>query len=171
VGVKRRELGWTMARRQRRRGLAAFGALALLATLVAANPVRADSENDIYVMNADALRGTKLTSNPGTDDNPAWSPDRNRNQIAFVTFPGQSGEIHVMAADGSASATLTSGPDSNDEPAWSSDGNRIVFQRSSFANNSTNDDIHVMSADGLRIVRLTDTPASDINVADVTSPA
>jgi TolB protein len=74
---------------------------------------------EIYVMNADGSKRTRLTDIPGADHwPPTWSPDGAR--IAF-THDGAKGrgEIYVMNADGSGLTNLTDDPAAEDfYPAW-----------------------------------------------------
>src|SRR5688572_16442307 len=55
--------------------------------------------NDIYVMNADGKRQTRLTDDPGDDVSAQWSPQGDR--IAFLSDRRGNGyEIYLMSADG-----------------------------------------------------------------------
>ncbi|MGI8656828.1 MAG: DUF4214 domain-containing protein [Pyrinomonadaceae bacterium] len=86
---------------------------------------------DVYVMNADGSKQTKLTSGATINAHPAWSPDGTR--LAFAR--GLSGtyrntEIYVMNADGSNLKALTNASNVNsDNPTWSPDGTKIAFQQ------------------------------------------
>src|SRR3989442_7570494 len=57
-----------------------------------------DGNPEIYVMNADGSGVTRLTNNPATDFQLAWSPDGTK--IAFRTDRDGNWEIYVMNADG-----------------------------------------------------------------------
>ena len=54
---------------------------------------------DIYVVDADGAGLTQLTTDPGNDIQPTWSPDGSR--IAFSSDRDGAYEIYTMAADGS----------------------------------------------------------------------
>src|SRR5262245_52501067 len=81
-----------------------------------------DGNAEIYVMNQDGSSQTRLTVDPGTDSQAAWSP--NGKQIVFV----RDGDIFVMNADGTGQTSLTSGNFTNNGPQWSPDGKRIAFE-------------------------------------------
>jgi len=90
------------------------------------------SKTDIYVMNADGSKVTRLTSAPEADREPSWS--RDNKQIAFTRerLDNVSKTVHpdvnVMNADGSNGRWLTPAPVSyyRYHPAWSPDGSRII---------------------------------------------
>ena len=87
-----------------------------------------DGNFEIYLMNADGSSQTRLTNNPATDFQPAWSPDGKK--IAFTSMA----EVYVMNADGSSPTRLTySSPDwdSASQAAWSPDGSKIALTRAS----------------------------------------
>jgi Tol biopolymer transport system component len=73
-----------------------------------------DGTSNIYVLNLDDYRVTRLT----TGGSPVWSPDGTR--IAF----GSGAGIQVMNADGSGLRQLASGGSC---PQWSPDGTRIAL--------------------------------------------
>ena len=105
---------------------------------------------DIYVVNADGTGETRLTTAPGRDWLPLWSPDGSK--IAFTSDRDGPGEIFVMNANGSGQINLTNDPGAADGwPAWSPDGSKIAFQ--SFRDG--NGEIYVMNADGTGLSRLT----------------
>lgn len=111
---------------------------------------------DLFVVRRDGTGLQQLTTDPGLDDQPAWSPDGSR--IAFRSFRTQrDGDIWVMDADGSHAVNLTPDPlpGVTDErrPAWSPDGTRIAYA----SNAGGNVDIWTMAADGSDKQRLTST--------------
>jgi len=57
-------------------------------------------------MNADGSNPVRLTSPPGKDGHPSWSPDG--KQITFHRTVLGHGQVYVMNADGSAVKRLTS---------------------------------------------------------------
>jgi len=116
---------------------------------------------DIYVMDADGSNTTRLTNNPASDVNPAWSPDGTK--IAFVSARAGFGndEIYVTDADGSNPTRLTNDSAGDYEPAWSPDGTRIAFGSS----RDGNDEIYIMDANGSNPIRLTNNPTADYGPA------
>jgi dipeptidyl aminopeptidase/acylaminoacyl peptidase len=77
---------------------------------------------DIYVMDADGSNLSQLTSDPGLEAAPAWSPEG--SQIAFIAGDMRASEIYWMSPDGSNVRQLTTGvatgysPDSFAAPSW-----------------------------------------------------
>jgi Tol biopolymer transport system component len=98
-----------------------------------------EGNGDIYTVNADGTRLKQLTSDPGWEESPSWSPDGSR--IAWVvnrdidpkvepTFDYHpTPTIWVMNVDGSGKVQITTGPVHGDHPTWSPDGTRIAFLR------------------------------------------
>ena len=92
---------------------------------------------DIFVMRADGKNVRRLTTAPGRDLYPAWSPDGR-----LITFAsnrdGAESELYVMRADGTGVRRLTRTAKHVDDtqPRFSRDGKRIVFtsNRVSFFN-------------------------------------
>jgi len=85
---------------------------------------------DIYVVNTDGSALERLTSDPGAEFDPSWSPDGKR--IAFRYQPGgdETADVHVINADGSGRKNLTRNAAMDYSPAWSPDGSQIAFASS-----------------------------------------
>ena len=127
--------------------------------------------NQIYMMNVDGSKVTRLTNFPLTNypaaPQPilgAFSPDGRR--IAFfsvgITYPSPTarpsitGQIHVMNADGSNVRRLTNNAGSSARPTFSPDGRKIAFTYA--PPTSDEDQIFLMDADGSNMIQLTNPP-------------
>jgi Tol biopolymer transport system component len=76
-----------------------------------------EDDGEIYAINVDGSRRTRLTDIPGYDHwPPTWSPDGAR--IAFTSEDKNGAEIYVMNADGSGLTMLTDDPAYDAFPAW-----------------------------------------------------
>jgi dipeptidyl aminopeptidase/acylaminoacyl peptidase len=76
-----------------------------------------DDNSDIYVMDADGSNEVRLTSDPGFDWNPCWSPDGRK--IAFTSDRDGNNEIYIMNSDGTDQVNITNNPVDDRDPAWS----------------------------------------------------
>jgi Tol biopolymer transport system component len=114
-----------------------------------------DGNMEIYVMNADGSGQRRLTTSPGVDDQPVWSPDRTK--IAFRSFRNGLSDIYVMNADGSDPRRLTVDPSRAAVPDWSPDGTRIAFE----SGRNGPPDIYVINPDGSGVTRVTTNPTAD----------
>ena len=79
---------------------------------------REDRNSDIYIMNADGSSQKRLTSSPGLDLHPSWSPDGKK--IVFWSYNRDGNpEIYIMNPDGSEQTNLTNNPAIDAMPYWS----------------------------------------------------
>ncbi len=69
---------------------------------------------------------SRLTTAPGIDSSPAWSPDGRR--ITFVSDRSGGPNLFVMEADGSDQRPLPLPGSYNTSPDWSPDGSSIAYQ-------------------------------------------
>jgi Tol biopolymer transport system component len=105
--------------------------------------------DDIYAVDRNGMNMKRLTSEPGVDSDPAWSPKGDRIAYRRIDLATGYSSIWAMDADGANKVKLTEaleGAYSVGSPSWSPDGNRIAF--STVARNGTRSAIWTMNADG-----------------------
>jgi len=117
---------------------------------------------DVYVMNVDGSRQTRLTIDPDNwNGQPAWSPD-GRSLLMTAGPVHKPGDIYRLNADGTGATRLTQGDGPEYIAAWSLDGTRIAFVASVVGDrDGALSDLYLMSADGSNLQRLTDGPGSE----------
>ncbi len=119
-----------------------------------------DGQEDIYVQNTHGGDPIRLTSHPGDEKQPAWSPDG--RFIAYAGTGNNRNDIYVMNADGSNAVNLTNHPGDDLAPDWSPDGRFIAFM--SNRDETFNWEIYIMNADGSAQRNLTNnTNAHDLH--------
>lgn len=123
--------------------------------MIAYADIGIDGNIDIRIVRPSGEGNTRLTTHPGRDLEPTWSPDGSR--IAFRSDRDGSDDVYVMGADGTGTARLTNHAGPDYQPAWSPDGTRIAF----VSERDGNAEIYVMSAGGENVVRLTNNSARD----------
>lgn len=84
-----------------------------------------DKDQEIYLLDRQGNIKQRLTSSPGIDISPTFSPDG--GQIAFVSSRGGNPQIYVMAAGGGQARRLTYSGSYNVSPAWSPRGDLIAY--------------------------------------------
>ena len=85
---------------------------------------------DIYTMPVTGGTATRVTSGPGFDSQPRWSPDGKR--IVFLSDRSGAENVWLMDPDGTKSKALTKGTNNlYASPEWTPDGNYIVVSRTS----------------------------------------
>lgn len=107
---------------------------------------------DLFVMDADGRNLRRLTSDPGAEGEPAWTPDGAR--IVYVAAqPGGTPQLMSIGANGSGAVRLTGSEGGNQAPAVSPDGRRIAF----VSTRDGNPEVYEMDAAGGEQRRLTRT--------------
>jgi hypothetical protein len=105
--------------------------------------------DDIYAVDRDGLNMKRLTSEPGVDAEPAWSPKGDRIAYRHLDLTTGYSSIWVMNADGSNKVKLTAALETTysiTAPSWSPDGSRIAF--ATVARSGSASAIWTMNADG-----------------------
>ena len=77
------------------------------------------------------MRSSPLTSLPGQERNPSFSPDGNQIAFAWDGGNGDNQDIYIKVVGAGVPLRLTTHPAADQKPAWSSDGRHIAFVRSS----------------------------------------
>jgi len=86
------------------------------------------NNSSLYIMNADGSGQKPLTTVPGSDYEPDWSPDGKR--IAFTSLRDGKKDIYVLTLETGAIVRLTTvngDVQANSQPSWSPFGNQIVY--------------------------------------------
>ncbi len=97
---------------------------------VAFTVTRMDAEADdyrssVWLVATDGGEPRRLTTGPGKDSAPRWSPDGAR--LAFLSDrDGGKPQLHVIDADGGEARRLTDPPSGVGAAVWSPDGTRLV---------------------------------------------
>jgi Tol biopolymer transport system component len=116
---------------------------------------------ELYVMNADGTKKTRLTFDEAFDGSPTWSPDGTR--LAFQSDRDGDHEIYVINVDGTGLTQLTHNDRVDALPAWSPDGRQIAFSsnraEAGFLSERDLDyDIYIMNTDGAEQINLNGIP-------------
>jgi serine/threonine protein kinase len=85
------------------------------------------NESSLYIINADGTGLDQLTAAPGSDFEPAWSPDGSK--IAFTSVRGGFRQIYSLDIESRAVKLLTNTTSAieSSQPSWSPDGTKIVY--------------------------------------------
>ena len=109
----------------------------------------------IFTMLTDGTSKQQLTSGPGYNQDPSWSPGYTK--IAFSSMrrgTNNHSKIFVMNADGSGVTQLTPNDIHDDQiPRWSPDGKQLVF--SSDRGPGGTEQLWVVNVDGTGLTQLT----------------
>lgn len=83
------------------------------------------SNSDLYLIPAAGGEPKRLTTLPGVDNHPRWSPDG--KTIAFNSTRSGSLQVWLLPVDGGEARQLTRLPIDASGPVWSPDGRTIAF--------------------------------------------
>jgi Tol biopolymer transport system component len=99
---------------------------------------------DIWAINADGAGLHRITTDPGNEYSPAWSPDGTR--LAFIREGNGNADVWTSNPDGTDAVQVTTTDADENSPAWSPDGTRLLFSRVRPA--IMGYDLYVANADG-----------------------
>jgi WD40-like Beta Propeller Repeat/Bacterial Ig-like domain (group 2) len=111
---------------------------------------------DLYLMDADGGNVRRLTTDPGNEGDPVWTPDGSR--IVYTSAPkGGQPQLHTLKPDGKPGQALTAPPGEHHSAAISSDGRTLAF----VSTRDGNQEIYLMPLDGGAARRVTETRRRD----------
>ncbi len=114
--------------------------------------------SDLFVMDADGRNARRVTTDPGNESEPRWSPDGSRI-IYTLTPAGGLPQIHSVAISGEDDRLLTGPPHGNQSPVLSRDGKQLAF----VSNRDGNQEIYLMDLPSGPPRRLTRTKEREAN--------
>lgn len=119
------------------------------------------NNRDIFLMTADGSNRKRLTTHPGEDWSPVWSPDGTR--LAFISDRNGQSDLYLINLDGSQLTRLTSHAARDEDPAWSPDSQHITFvsKRDATQQHPYNTEIYLLNIKDSEIKRLTEHVGED----------
>ncbi len=116
-----------------------------------------DGNSDIYVGSSDGSSLRRVTTDPGADISPAWSPDGSK--IAFVSDRAGGPQVYVMDAGGGGQRRVSFAGSYNTSPSWAPDGQTIAYS----GRGSGGSDIFTVNIGSGAVRRLTEGQGSNID--------
>jgi TolB protein len=116
----------------------------------------ADSNWDIYLLNAAGGNQINLSNHPDRDYDPSGAPDGNK--VVFASNRTGNYDIHVVSVDGNNLINLTKSPADDSHPMWSPVDNKIAFVSKQgelfdlYLMNSNGDDLHRLTNTGYSLI-------------------
>lgn len=92
------------------------------------------SNSDLWMVAVDGGDPVRLTTSPGSDTHPRWSPDG--KSIAFTSTRGGSSQVWLLPVDGGEARQLTKLPLDVSGPIWSPKGDKLAFVASVYPGKS-----------------------------------
>ncbi len=83
------------------------------------------TNSSLWLVPASGGEPKRLTTAPGTNNHPRWSPDG--KTIAFVSSRGGSAQVWLLPIDGGEPHQLTKLPVDVSGPLWSPNGDKVAF--------------------------------------------
>ncbi len=87
-------------------------------------------QTQVYRLDLESGRITRLTDGPAVNAYPSWSPDGRR--IAYTSEQDGNRDVWVMDADGTNRRPLTRHPGFDGDPGWTPDGTAVLFSTGRF---------------------------------------
>ena len=89
------------------------------------DPATDKSNSDLWLVPVKGGEPRRLTTAPGVDTHPRWSPDG--KQLAFLSNRSGKGQVWLLPLDGGEARQLTKLPIDVAGPIWSPKGDRMAF--------------------------------------------
>ena len=121
-----------------------------------------DRNQDIFALNLETQELKRLTTHPGEDSYPDWSPDGERIVFASNREGIPDFDIYMMSVNREQLTNLTKSGMVEFNPAWSPDGVKIAFSR---VMRDKSIRIYVMDTNGKNDVLLVDLPFANFSPA------
>ncbi len=88
--------------------------------------MRHNGNSDIYLLSQNTGNLLRLTSDPGEDRHPAWSPDG--RYLAFASHRGGSWDLYLVEMSAGTVIRLTRSAAYKGAPSWSPDGKWLAYE-------------------------------------------
>jgi dipeptidyl aminopeptidase/acylaminoacyl peptidase len=82
------------------------------------------SNSSLWMVPVEGGEATRLTTTPGTNNHPRWSPDG--KHVAFVSSRGGSAQVWLLPIEGGEPRQLTTLPIDVAGPVWSPRGDKLI---------------------------------------------
>lgn len=102
--------------------------------------------NDLWIAPRTGGAASRLTSGPGAETNPVFSPDG--TQVAFTGMYDGSIDVFIVPAAGGVPKRLTWHPGADQAVAWTPDSKRVVFASNRAANTPRYAELFSISIEG-----------------------